>query len=85
MASTSTISVSTPEKPIKTILSVKVFVAPENHAEFWQLYKPVFDKVVAEPECRYFVAGTDMMDPTCLCWTEGWSEDGAWLQTVPSP
>lgn len=82
MAPTPPISVSTPTKPIKSILSVKVFIAPEKQAEFWQHYKPVFDKVVAEPECRYFVAGTHAMDPTCLCWSEGWSEGVEWLQTV---
>jgi hypothetical protein len=79
----STITVDEGSKPVKTILSVKVFVAPENQEQFWKHFKIAFDHVVAEPECRYFVAGTDAMaDPTCLCWTEGWSEDVNWLQEV---
>lgn len=67
---------------IEIILNVQVFISPERIDEFWALFKPVYDKVVAEPECRYFVVGHDANDPTCLSWTEGWSEDAKWLQEV---
>lgn len=67
---------------IEIILNVQVFISPERIDEFWTHFKPVLDKVVAEPECRYFVVGRDENDPTCLSWTEGWSEDATWLQEV---
>lgn len=70
------------DEGIKTILNVKVFIAPEKQDEFWALFKPAFDKVIAEPQCRFFVVGTDQMDPTCLSWSEGWTEDVQWLQEV---
>lgn len=77
-----TIPVDTGSRPVITILSVKVYIDPSNQASFWTHFKTTFDHVVAEPECRYFVVGHDAMDPTCLSWTEGWSEDVTWLQEV---
>lgn len=78
----STIVINEGSKQVKTILTVKVFVAPENQEAFWEHFRTAFDHVVAEPECRYFVAGRALSDPTCLCWTEGWTKDVQWLQEV---
>jgi hypothetical protein len=79
---TTAVSINRGSKPVRSIISVKVFVAPENQEEFWKHFNTAFDHVFKETECRYFVAGNDLMDPTCLSWTEGWSEDAQWLQEV---
>lgn len=70
------------DEGVKMIFNVKVFVAPENQDEFWAHFKPAFDKVIAEPQCRFFVVGRDQNDPTCLSWSEGWTEDIQWMQEV---
>lgn len=67
---------------IKVILNCKVTVAPENVAEYWRHFKPAFDKVVAEPECRYFLCGENPAVPGELWYTEGWSKDVTWLEHV---
>ncbi|KEF58009.1 uncharacterized protein A1O9_05932 [Exophiala aquamarina CBS 119918] len=64
------------------ILSVKVWIPEEKIAEFFELFKPAYDAVVAEPECRFFVVSRNPHDPTCLSWVEGWAKPVQWLSEV---
>ncbi|KAL6250316.1 hypothetical protein RBB50_002617 [Rhinocladiella similis] len=68
------------------VLSVKVYISPAEEARFWQLFKPAYDAVIAEPDCRFFVVSKPTPQPeenvTCLSWVEGWSKPAQWLQDV---
>ncbi|KAH9892342.1 hypothetical protein F4778DRAFT_316826 [Xylariomycetidae sp. FL2044] len=70
---------SSPKKPTGFSLQVTVFVAPENEASFFSHFKPVFDKVVAEPECLFFEVYKDPAEPGRLSWVEDWSESKEWF------
>ena len=60
-------------------LQVDVTVAPENAEKFLQLLKPVFDLVVAEPECLFFEVFHDPDNPGHFRWVEDWSKDRKWF------
>ncbi|ETN46615.1 uncharacterized protein HMPREF1541_00801 [Cyphellophora europaea CBS 101466] len=70
---------SIPIEGVKTILNVKIFIAPERVEEFYRHFRPAFEAVMAEPQCRYFVVSEDPQNPGTLSWTEGWTEDVQWL------
>lgn len=67
---------------IKFHLSVKIRILPEQVDEFFKLFRPAYELVVAEPECRYFVVGQDPQTPGAIWWCEGWSESVEWFQNV---
>lgn len=69
------------------ILTVRIYVPVAKHAEFFALFQPAFDKVMAEPECRFFFVAkpkpdTPDYDPECITWMEGWTKDVDWLMSV---
>lgn len=53
-------------------LHVTVFLAADNVPRFLEAYKPVFDKVVAEPECTFFQVYQSPEEPGTLSWVENW-------------
>lgn len=67
---------------IQFILAVKVRIPPEKVEEFFTWFRPVYNSVVAEPECRYFVVGQDQQTPGVLWWCEGWAASTEWFQKV---
>ena len=57
-------SLTTQALPTPTfILTVKVWISPSDLSEFFTLFRPVYDAVVAEPECLYFVLGQNPQVP----------------------
>ncbi|KIV89211.1 hypothetical protein PV10_08798 [Exophiala mesophila] len=64
------------------VLSVKVWIPVEKHEDFFHLMRPVYDAVVAEPECRFFVITKNPQEPEAISWFEGWSKDTDWLMNV---
>ncbi|KAI0164446.1 hypothetical protein GGR52DRAFT_559881 [Hypoxylon sp. FL1284] len=60
-------------------LHVTVHIAPENVDRFIAAFKPVFDLVVAEPECTFFQVYQSPEEPGKLSWVENWSKDTQWL------
>ncbi|KAI0452918.1 hypothetical protein F5B21DRAFT_505826 [Xylaria acuta] len=60
-------------------LHVTVYIAPENIGRFFDAFKPVFDKVTAEPECLFFEVYQDPQEPSKLSWVEDWSKSPEWL------
>jgi hypothetical protein len=70
------------EDDIKTILNVRIFIEPDRVDEWIEKSKELFQKVMAEPACRYFVTGQVDDKPGELWWTEGWSESKEWLMQV---
>ena len=74
-------------KDIKFILHVKVHIPVSQHADFFSYFTPALDKVLAEPECRFFFVqkqhpGSPNYDPDVINWVEGWTEDTEWLMNV---
>lgn len=53
-------------------LHVTVYIAPENVDRFLAAFKPVFNKVVAEPECLFFEMYQSPQEPGKLSWVENW-------------
>jgi hypothetical protein len=53
-------------------LHVTVYIAPENVDSFLAAFKPVFDKVVAEPECLFFEMYLSPQEPGKISWVENW-------------
>lgn len=53
-------------------LQVTVYLAPENVPKFLEHFKPVFDNVVAEPECKFFELYQSIEEPGTLSWVEDW-------------
>jgi hypothetical protein len=71
------------------ILSVKVYISPADVPRFFTLFKPVYDAVLAEPECRFFIVAQSSPSPqeedhnvTCLSWIEGWSKPPPWFMAI---
>ena len=64
------------------ILQVKVFFKPENRDYFLEQFKPVYDRLLAEPECAYFFIGERLDEPGVFRWTEGWTKDINWFMSV---
>jgi hypothetical protein len=73
------------------ILSVKVYISPSDVPRFLALFIPVYDSVLAEPECRFFIVAQPSPSPspheedqnvTCLSWIEGWSMPPQWFMAV---
>ncbi|KAI1169681.1 hypothetical protein F4777DRAFT_596405 [Nemania sp. FL0916] len=60
-------------------LHVTVVIAPENVDRFFQAFKPVFDKVTAEPECLFFEVYQDPQSPGIISWVEDWSKSPDWF------
>ncbi|TGJ85489.1 hypothetical protein E0Z10_g3232 [Xylaria hypoxylon] len=54
-------------------LYVTVYIAPENVDCFFAAFKPVFEKVVAEPECLFFEVYQSRYEEGKICWVEDWS------------
>lgn len=75
-ATSSAISI---QKDTVWVLSAKVYIPLEKHADFFALFKPAYDAVLAEPECRFFLVTTNPQDPECFRWIEGWSKDPEWV------
>jgi quinol monooxygenase YgiN len=66
-------------------LHVTVTVAPENVSKFLDLLRPVYEAVVAEPECTFFEVLTSSDQPGVLHFFEGWSKDRKWLLEARCP
>ncbi|KAI0100143.1 hypothetical protein GGR51DRAFT_564359 [Nemania sp. FL0031] len=60
-------------------LHVTVYIAPENIDRFMAAFKPVFNKVVAEPECLFFEMYQSPQEPGKISWVENWSKSPEWF------
>ncbi|KAI1177136.1 hypothetical protein F4777DRAFT_216338 [Nemania sp. FL0916] len=60
-------------------LHVTVYIAPENVDRFLAAFKPVFNKVVAEPECLFFEMYQSPQEPGKISWVENWSKSPEWF------
>lgn len=53
-------------------LHVNVYIDPSNVDKFLEHFKPVYEAVIAEPECRFFEVYQSLEDPGKLSWVENW-------------
>ncbi|KAE8145416.1 hypothetical protein BDV25DRAFT_133810 [Aspergillus avenaceus] len=60
-------------------LHVTIHINPDNLEKFWELFKPVYDKVIDEPECTFFEVYQSSEEPGTLSWVENWSKPKEWL------
>ena len=71
-----------PAPKVAFILQVKVTFDPKDRDNFLHHFKAVHEKVMAEPECAYFLIGENLQEPGVFRWTEGWTKDAQWVMTV---
>jgi quinol monooxygenase YgiN len=74
-------------KDLTFILTVQVTVPADKHAEFFSHFKPCADKVIAEPECKFFFVQkgkpeSPYYNPDVITWIEGWTQGPEWLESV---
>ncbi|KAF4462106.1 hypothetical protein FALBO_11086 [Fusarium albosuccineum] len=65
-------------------LHVTIHINPDDVDKFFTYFKPVYDKVTAEPECTFFEVYQSPEDPGTLHWVENWTQTVDWLLTVYS-
>ena len=53
-------------------LHVSIEIAPDNVPKFFEYFKPVYDHVVAEPECLFFEVYQSPDNPGQISWVENW-------------
>ena len=63
-------------------LQVTVYFRPDDLPTFWEAFKPVFDKVWAEPEIVHFEVFEDPNEPGKLSWVENWDKSPEWFMKV---
>jgi quinol monooxygenase YgiN len=52
------------------VLQVKVTIDPKDTEAFISHFRRVYDNVVAEPECAYFLADQNVQEPGVFRWFE---------------
>ncbi|KAI0395425.1 hypothetical protein F5Y17DRAFT_456987 [Xylariaceae sp. FL0594] len=60
-------------------LHVTVYISPKDIDTFLELFKDVFDKVTAEPECLFFEMYQSPEEPGKISWVENWSVSPEWF------
>lgn len=53
-------------------LQVTIWLSPENVPKFFEALLPVYEKVIAEPECTFFEYYEDPAEPGKISWVENW-------------
>jgi hypothetical protein len=65
-----------------TSIHVSITVAPENVEKFLDALKPVYDAVVAEPNCTLFQVFHKAEEPGVFRFVENWNATVDWLVNV---
>jgi quinol monooxygenase YgiN len=55
------------------VLLVKIFIDPSNTDAFLKAFKPCYDAVIAEPECKFFEVAISTDVPGQFTFWEGWT------------
>ena len=58
--------------PLGFGLHVTIYIDAANLPKFFDYLKPVYEAVIAEPECRFFELYQSKEDPGTLPWVEDW-------------
>ncbi|KAL4786805.1 glycoside hydrolase superfamily [Aspergillus varians] len=68
--------------PPSISLHITLFIAEENVEKFFEAFRPVYEKVIAEPECTFFELYQSQSDPGEISLVENWSASVEWLMGV---
>ncbi|KAI0205566.1 hypothetical protein F4808DRAFT_455792 [Astrocystis sublimbata] len=60
-------------------LHVTVNVAPKNITPFFEAFKPVYEKVIAEPKNLFFEVYQSVDFPGKITWVENWNGNPDWF------
>lgn len=72
----------TPSEFIGTVLEITIVVAPENIDKFFDIFRPLYASVIAEPECTFIEVVKDPASPGTIHWVESWTKGKEWLMGV---
>jgi quinol monooxygenase YgiN len=53
-------------------IQVSLFIAPENLEKFFEAFRPIYDKTIAEPECISLDVFQSPDDPGHILLSETW-------------
>ncbi|KAF5506292.1 hypothetical protein CGCS363_v004279 [Colletotrichum siamense] len=67
------------ESKSETTFYVTIHLDPENVGKWFEIAKPVFEKIKAEPQLVFFELYRSPNDPGAISWLEKWSESREWL------
>lgn len=73
-----------PLPKVAFILQVKITIDAKDKEAFLSHFRPAYNRVLAEPECAYFIVAEDIQEPGVFRWTEGWTKDAQWFMAVCS-
>jgi hypothetical protein len=95
MSTTTTTTTTHPPSNLRLILNVRITLKASDLATWLPVFKSVREKVLAEPECKFFLLGRVVdIDPltqapgvvpegeVAISWSEGFSETAEWLGGV---
>ncbi|KAL2822098.1 hypothetical protein BJX63DRAFT_427443 [Aspergillus granulosus] len=60
-------------------IQMNAYLDPKDLPQFWELFEPVFKKVIAEPHCTFFEVYQSPEEPGTISWVENWSKPKEWL------
>ncbi|PWY75204.1 hypothetical protein BO94DRAFT_524009 [Aspergillus sclerotioniger CBS 115572] len=60
-------------------LHITIHINPSDLPKFWEAFRPVYEKVIGEPECTFFEVYQSPEEPGTLSWVENWSKSKEWL------
>ncbi|PYH87411.1 hypothetical protein BO71DRAFT_393521 [Aspergillus ellipticus CBS 707.79] len=63
-------------------LHITIHLSPSDLPTFWAAFKPVYEKVIAEPECTFFEVYESADAPGTVSWVENWSATKEWFLGV---
>lgn len=53
-------------------LQITVHISPENVPKFFEAFKSIYEKVIAEPDCTFFEVYQSPEEPGTISWVENW-------------
>lgn len=55
-----------------TSLQITIWISPENVPKYFETLRPLYEKIIAEPECTFFEYYEDPEEPGRISWVENW-------------
>ncbi|KAL4864735.1 hypothetical protein BDV12DRAFT_200813 [Aspergillus spectabilis] len=60
-------------------IHMTVHIRPEDVPKFYEVFRPVFEKATAEPDCTFFELYQSPNEPGTISWVENWSKPKEWI------
>lgn len=75
-------SINLPERGFS--LHVNITIDPSNVDAFLAAFRPVYEAVVAEPDCSFFEVFYSLDEPGVFRFVENWNKSREWFLEVSS-